>query len=82
MTTSPTVNIKEAAELLCVHPKTVLDFINSGALPAAKVGRAYVLMTRDVVNYVENQILVQTRARMSSTTTGRISSIHAGSHSA
>lgn len=60
----PTVNIHGAAELMKVHPKTVLDLIGEGALPAAKVGRAYVLMTKDVVSHIEQQIIAQTAARM------------------
>lgn len=59
-----TVSIKEAAELMVVHPKTVLDLIAQGVLPAARIGRAFVLMKHDVVNYVEAQIVRQTAERM------------------
>lgn len=31
---SPTVNVLGAADLMKVHPKTVLDLIGAGALPA------------------------------------------------
>jgi excisionase family DNA binding protein len=61
---SQTVNVKGAADLLKVHPKTVEDLIRSCALPAAKVGRAYVVMTKDVMDYLENQIIRQTAQRM------------------
>ncbi len=61
---NPTVDITEAANLLKVHPKTVLDLIQSGALPAAKVGRAYVMLTRDVLAYIERAIIHQTAQRM------------------
>jgi excisionase family DNA binding protein len=61
---TPTVNIQGAADLMKVHPKTVLDLISEGALPAAKVGRAYVLMTKDVLSHIEQQIIAQTAARM------------------
>jgi excisionase family DNA binding protein len=59
-----TVDITGAADILKVHTKTVLDLINQGALPAARVGRAYVLLTKDVLNHVEQQVMRQTAARM------------------
>lgn len=59
-----TVDIHGAADLLKVHYKTVLDMIGDGELPAAKVGKAYVLMTKDVSDYVEAQIVKQTAERM------------------
>lgn len=61
---SPTVDLQGAADLLKVHPKTVVDLINSGAIPAARVGRAYVMLTKDVMSYVEGVILRQTAERM------------------
>ena len=62
--TSATVDVHGAAELLKVHPKTVLDLISAGALPAARVGRAYVMMTKDVLDHIQNQIIHQTAKRM------------------
>lgn len=59
-----TVDVPGAAQLLKVHAKTVLALIDSGALPAARVGRAYVLLTRDVLAYIEDQIVAQTAARL------------------
>lgn len=59
-----TVDIKGAADLMKVHPKTVEDHIRSCAIPAAKVGRAYVIMTKDVMTFIENQIKRQTAERM------------------
>jgi len=61
---SITVDINGAADLLKVHPKTVLDLISAGTLPAAKIGRSYVLMTKDVVAYIEGQMVRQMAARM------------------
>lgn len=40
------------------------DLISSGAIPAARVGRAYVMLTTDVMNYVEGVIIRQTAERM------------------
>ena len=64
----PTSNVEQAAELLHVHPKTVSKMIHTGELPAAKVGRSYVMLTRDLIDYVSNQINQQTTERMRSTT--------------
>lgn len=59
----PTMNVIEAAETLKVHPKTVEDLIRNGILPAAKIGRAWVMMTEHVMTYLEDQIIKQTAAR-------------------
>jgi len=61
---SPTVDVRGAADLMKVHPKTVLDLICAGALPAGRVGRAYVLLTTDVLAYVERVILQDTAERI------------------
>lgn len=61
---SPTTDVRGAAELLSVHPKTVLGLIDDAAIPAAKVGRAYVMLVKDVIAYLEKMIVVQTSARM------------------
>ncbi len=59
-----TLDINSASELMCVHPKTTLDLIKSGVIPAGKVGRAYVMLKRDVMNYIEGVIVRQTAERM------------------
>ncbi len=59
-----TVDAREAAHMLKVHYDTVLDLIANGTLPAAKVGRTYVLMTQDVIDYVQKMIAQQTSERM------------------
>ncbi|MFY1912692.1 helix-turn-helix domain-containing protein [Achromobacter xylosoxidans] len=61
---SPTTDVVGAAELLKVHPKTILALIDEGAIPAAKVGRAYAMLVRDVLAYLEQSIIAQTRERM------------------
>jgi len=61
---SHTTDLRGAADIMKVHPKTALDIIQSGAIPAAKVGRAYVMMTKDVIAYVESRIMAQTAERM------------------
>lgn len=64
---TPTLNIKTAAEVLQVHPNTVEKMIASCQLPAAKVGRAYVILSKDVMAYIENQVCRQTAERMRGT---------------
>ena len=65
-----------------VHPQTVLDKIATGELPAAKMGRSYVLMTKTVLDHIEAQIIKQMAARLgSAVTTGvRRGRSRAGSH--
>jgi excisionase family DNA binding protein len=63
-TIGPTVDVPQAADLMKVHPKTVQDYIKSGELAAGKVGRAYVMLTKDVLALVERQIIEQTAARL------------------
>lgn len=58
-----TLNLTQAAELLKVHENTVTKLIAQGSFPAAKVGRAWVMLERDVLKYIENQIQQQTAER-------------------
>ncbi|WP_250438744.1 helix-turn-helix domain-containing protein [Delftia tsuruhatensis] len=64
MTNTETLNIREAAEILKIHVKTAEDLVRDGEIPAGKIGRAYVLMRRDVVRYAEKAILQQTAERL------------------
>jgi excisionase family DNA binding protein len=59
-----TIDIGGAADLLKIHRDSVLELIDAGALPAARIGRVYVLMTRDVLYYIRGQIDHQTAARL------------------
>jgi excisionase family DNA binding protein len=59
-----TVDVIGAADMMKVHPNRVLELIGAGVLPAARVGRAYVLLTRDVMAFIEEQIIAQTAERM------------------
>lgn len=61
---SPTLNITQAAELLQIHPHSLEKMIRNGEIAAGKIGRAYVLMTKDVLSYVEQIIVHQTAQRM------------------
>lgn len=59
-----TCNITEAARLLKVHEETVAELIRQHKLPAAKIGRAWVMLERDVMDYIERQIQLQTSERL------------------
>lgn len=59
-----TCNITEAARLLKVHEETVAELIRQHKLPAAKIGRAWVMLERDVMDYIERQIQLQTAERL------------------
>ena len=59
-----TVDITQAADMLKVHRQTVRELIFAGELPAAKIGRQYVMLTRDVVALIERRIAEDSKARM------------------
>ena len=62
-TYSPTCTVLAASDLLNVHTSTVEKLIGEGTLPAAKVGRAWIIMTKDVLSYAEKLVIEQTAAR-------------------
>lgn len=62
--TGPTVDLHGAACLMQVHYQTVADLIKAGKLPAAKVGRAYVILTRHVMDHIEREVARQTAERL------------------
>lgn len=65
MSYGPTCTLEQAAELMNIHPQTVvLKYIDTGELPAAKLGRGYVMMTADVLGIVQRTIAQQTSQRM------------------
>lgn len=61
-----TLSVTEAAEMMKVHTCTVESLIHSCTIPAAKIGRAYVMLERDVLSYIEQQVIQQTSERMRS----------------
>lgn len=60
----PTVDVGEAAEILKVHAQTVLDLIAACVIPAGRIGRSYVMLTRNVIAYAEKVIVEETAKRM------------------
>ena len=59
-----TLTVEKAAECMGVSTKTVWGLINLGTIPAAKIGRAYIMLERDVMAYIEGQIAKQTAERI------------------
>ncbi len=62
-----TYDITEAAEFLKVDRSTVLDLASSGDLPGAKVGRAWVFLESDLVDYLRDKVRRQTNERREDT---------------
>jgi excisionase family DNA binding protein len=50
-----TLTIDEAAEVLKTSAETISDCIHHRGLPAARIGRAYVLVEDDVVQWLRQQ---------------------------
>lgn len=58
-----TLDIDQAADFLKVHPNTVYRLIHDGSLPAARIGRAYVILKAHLLAYLDDQVIQQTAAR-------------------
>ena len=59
-----TLNLEEAAELLKVHIETLGRLAKTGQLPGAKIGRAWVFLEEDLVDYLREQIQKQQTKRL------------------
>lgn len=69
--------------MMKVHSNTALKIVQSGAIPAAKIGRGYVMLTSDVLRYIEQRIVAQTAEIIGAPTRGgRRASRRAGSRNA
>lgn len=49
-----TLNLTEAAELLKVHPQTLRRKTIEGTIPGSKVGKSWVFIKEDLVNYIRS----------------------------
>ncbi len=58
-----TYDIHETAEFLKVDRSTALELAGCGELPGAKVGRAWVFLESDLVDYLRDKVLRQTSER-------------------
>jgi excisionase family DNA binding protein len=58
-----TYDINEAADFLKVDRSTALDLVGSGELPGAKIGRAWVFLESDLIDYLRDKVRRQTNER-------------------
>lgn len=47
-----TLNLEQAAELLKLHPQTVLQRARSGVIPGAKPGKCWVFIEEDLIQWL------------------------------
>lgn len=50
-----TLTVEQAAELLHIHPVTLLNKVRTGQIPGAKVGKRWVFVDVDLVEYLRAQ---------------------------
>ena len=50
-----TLNLKEAAALLKIHPVTLQDKARAGEIPGAKIGRAWVFIEIDLLEHIRSK---------------------------
>ncbi len=58
-----TLNLEETAWFLKVHTETVSRLAKTGQLPGAKIGRAWVFLEEDLIEYLREQIQAQQTMR-------------------
>jgi excisionase family DNA binding protein len=54
-----TFDVAACADFLKIHRTTVLKLVASGDLPGAKIGRAWVFLETDLIDYIRNAIRSQ-----------------------
>jgi excisionase family DNA binding protein len=50
-----TLDLLEAAQLLKLHPQTVLQRARSGGIPAAKPGKCWLFIENDLIEWLRSQ---------------------------
>ena len=53
-----TLNLEDAAKLLIIHPVTLQARINSGAIPAVKIGKRWVFIEEDLLQWIRSQYTI------------------------
>ena len=51
-----TLNIDEACQLLHTHKSTLYQKIANGEIPAARIGRSWIFVELDLVDYIRKQL--------------------------
>lgn len=67
-----TLDATGLADKLKIHPDTAKDLLARGEIPAAKIGRAWVVRETDVMDYLERQIMEQTGALLAGRSPKRV----------
>lgn len=77
MDVAETLNAAQAAALLFVDTETVLMLARQGELPGAKIGKPWVFLREDVLNYLRSRVAQDTseRRRQLHATPGRVAEL-------
>lgn len=59
-----TLNVAQAAELLFADPDTIMTLARQGKLPGAKIGKSWVFLRTDVLDYLRSRIREETKERL------------------
>lgn len=59
-----TLNLRECAEFLKIERSRALNLAGSGVLPGAKIGRSWVFLEEDLVDYLRTEVRKQMRERL------------------
>jgi len=62
-----TFDVEECSDFLKVDRTTVLSLAGQGVLPGAKIGRSWVFLEDEIVEYLRAQVRQQTRLRQAET---------------
>lgn len=54
-----TMGIKEASAFLMIHPVTLYKMAERGEVPAAKIGKRWVFIDVDLIDYIRSKYQVQ-----------------------
>jgi hypothetical protein len=58
-----TLDINECAEFFKIDPTTATKMAARGEIPGAKIGRAWVFLQDDLVEYLRQQVRIQSRLK-------------------
>jgi excisionase family DNA binding protein len=63
MNSEPTLNLNEAAVMLCAEPETISKLARKGELPATQIGKGWVFLREDVLTFLKDRINKDTAER-------------------
>ena len=59
-----TLDVEQCADFLKVDRSTILELAGRGELPGAKIGRAWVFLEDDIVEFLRSRVREQSRERL------------------